>query len=156
MDAPFPLPPFNPFADVAVGNPWKSSEPDVGTINSEAYNALLGLVKQIGATPNLAALVLGMAGGGKTHLIKRLIFAHDVEAVFVYVHPLKDHNRIFTSLMEQVAQPGSPTAVANRRRSCESIGSGRSQRRRRRVRTLSGRTSGRPRENLSRRSRNLL
>ncbi len=103
MDAPFPLPPFNPFADVAVGNPWKSSEPDVGTINSEAYNALLGLVKQIGATPNLAALVLGMAGGGKTHLIKRLIFAHDVEAVFVYVHPLKDHNRIFTSLMEQVA-----------------------------------------------------
>ena len=43
-----------------------------------------------------------MAGGGKTHLIKRLISAHDVEAVYVYIHPLKDHNRIFTSLMEQV------------------------------------------------------
>jgi hypothetical protein len=98
-----PLPPFNPFADVAVGNPWRSKEPDVETINSEAYNGLLGLIRQLGKTPNLAALVLGMAGGGKTHLIKRLIAAHDVEAVCVYVHPLRDHNRIFTSLMEQVA-----------------------------------------------------
>src|SRR4030042_2994569 len=102
MNAP-PLPPFNPFADVAVGNPWKSKEPDVETVNSEAYNGLLGLLRQLGKTPNLAALVLGMAGGGKTHLINRLISAHAVEVVFVYVHPLRDHNRIFTSLMEQVA-----------------------------------------------------
>jgi hypothetical protein len=103
MNAPLPLPPFNPFADVAVGNPWKSKEPDVETINSEAYKGLLGLIRQLGATPNLAALVLGAAGSGKTHLIKRLISGHDVEAVFVYVHPLRDHNRIFTSLMEHVA-----------------------------------------------------
>jgi hypothetical protein len=102
MNAPS-LPPFNPFADVAVGNPWRSKEPDVETINSEAYAGLLGLISQLGATPNLAALVLGMAGGGKTHLIKRLISAHDIEAVYVYIHPLKDRNRIFTSLMEQVA-----------------------------------------------------
>lgn len=95
--------PFNPFVDVAVGNPWRSAEPDVRSINSKAYEGLLRLLGQLKITPHLAALVLGSAGSGKTHLIKRLIQSHDVEVVFVYVHPIKDHNRIFTSLMEQVS-----------------------------------------------------
>jgi hypothetical protein len=95
--------PFNPFVDIAVGNPWKSAEPDVRSINATAYEGLLGLIKQLRKTPNLAALVLGSAGSGKTHLIKRLLQSHDVDVLFVYVHPMKDHKRVFTTLMEQVS-----------------------------------------------------
>jgi hypothetical protein len=95
--------PFNPFVDIAVGNPWKSAEPDVRSINSRAYEGLLRLIKQLRKTPNLAALVLGSAGSGKTHLIKRLLQSHDVDVLFVYVHPMKDHKRVFTTLMEHVS-----------------------------------------------------
>lgn len=95
--------PFNPFANIAVGNPWKSQEPDVSSINASAYEGLLGLIKQLKKTPNLAALVLGSAGSGKTHLIKRLLQSHDVDVLFVYVHPMRDHRRVFTTLMEHVS-----------------------------------------------------
>jgi|GEM_PF-1882845 len=103
MKGPGPDLPFNPFVDVAVGNPWKSAEPDVRNINVKAYQGVIRLVEQLRRTPHLAALVLGSAGGGKTHLIKRFIQSHDIDVVFVYVHPIKDHNRAFTSLVEQVA-----------------------------------------------------
>ncbi len=95
--------PFNPFVDIAVGNPWKSAEPDVRSINAKAYDGLLRLIKQLNKTPNVAALILGSAGGGKTHLIKRLLQSHDVEVLFVYVHPMKDHKRVFTTLIEHVS-----------------------------------------------------
>ncbi len=95
--------PFNPFVDIAVGNPWKSDEPDVRSINAAAYNGLLGLIKQLVKTPHLAALVLGSAGSGKTHLIKRLLQSRDANVLFVYVHPMKDHKRVFTTLMEHVS-----------------------------------------------------
>jgi hypothetical protein len=95
--------PFNLFVDIAVGNPWKSAEPDVRSVNSAAYEGLLRLIRQLHKTPNLAALVLGSAGSGKTHLIKRLLQSHDVDVLFVYVHPMKDHKRVFTTLMEHVS-----------------------------------------------------
>jgi hypothetical protein len=103
MKEPVPELPFNPFVDIAVGNPWKSAEPDVKSINEGAYDGLLSLIKQLSKTPNLAALVLGSAGSGKTHLIKRLLQSHDVDVLFVYVHPMKDHKRVFTTLMEHVS-----------------------------------------------------
>ncbi|MGB6067232.1 MAG: hypothetical protein WBG50_20685 [Desulfomonilaceae bacterium] len=95
--------PFNPFVDIAVGNPWKSDEPDVRSINSGAYDGLLRLIRQLDKTPHLAALVLGSAGSGKTHLIKRLLQSRDADVLFVYVHPMKDHKRVFTTLMEHVS-----------------------------------------------------
>ncbi len=95
--------PFNPFADSVVGDPWTSNEPDVAGINAEVFQSLLSLTRSLPKTPNVAALVFGSAGSGKTHLIKRLMNNKDVELVFVYVHPMKDHRRMFTRLMETVA-----------------------------------------------------
>ena len=95
--------PFNPFADSAVGDPWTSQEPDVPGINADAFRGLLSLAQSLPKTPNLAALVFGSAGSGKTHLIKRLMNNTDVRLIFVYVHPMKDHRRMFTRLIETVA-----------------------------------------------------
>ena len=94
--------PFNPFADVAVGDPWKSREPDVPSVNRNAFDGLLNLLGALDRTPNVAGLVLGEAGSGKTHLIKRLIASRDVDLIFVYVHPMKDHRRMFSSLLQTI------------------------------------------------------
>ncbi|MFH1112694.1 MAG: hypothetical protein V1792_02120 [Pseudomonadota bacterium] len=107
-------PPFNPFVDVAVGDPWKSAAPDVLSVNREAFAGLVKLVGVLERTPSIAALVLGEAGSGKTHLIKRLISVQGNDLVFVYVHPMKDHRRVFSSLLQVVISalerepPGGP------------------------------------------------
>jgi hypothetical protein len=95
---------FNPFVNTAVGSPWSSREPDVPSINSRAYQEIFALLRQIDKTPQSAALVLGEAGTGKTHLIKRLVSSSDADMIFVYVHPFKDHRTMFRSLMEQIVQ----------------------------------------------------
>lgn len=91
---------FNPFVDVAVGDPSNSREPDVLSVNREVSDGLIRLLAALDRTPNIAALVLGEAGSGKTHLIKRLISRQGDDLVFVYVHPLKDHRRLFSSLLQ--------------------------------------------------------
>ncbi len=114
-------PPFNPFVDVAVGDPSKSREPDVQSVNKEAFAGLVKLLGSLDRTPNIAALVLGEAGSGKTHLIKRLISVQGDDLIFVYVHPLKDHRRLFSSLLQVVIStlehppPGGPQPTVKTR-----------------------------------------
>lgn len=93
---------FNPFVNTAVGNPWNSGEPDVSHINEDVYEGLADLLRQIKKTPNTAALVLGAAGTGKTHLIKRFVASADLDVIFVYVHPFKDPRTMFATLMREV------------------------------------------------------
>ncbi len=95
-------PQFNPFCDVAVGDPWRSAEPDVKSINRQAFDSLLRLVTSLKKTPNVGALVLGEAGIGKTHLIKRLVTSKEADLIFVYVHPMKDHRTMMSSLLQTV------------------------------------------------------
>ncbi|MFH0825717.1 MAG: AAA family ATPase, partial [Pseudomonadota bacterium] len=94
--------PFNPFVDRAVGDPWNSPEPDIKTINAKPHEAIKQLLRQIDKTRHVAALVMGEAGSGKTHLIKRLMNEQDLDLVFVYVHPIKDYRTMFSSLLEKV------------------------------------------------------
>ncbi|MBF0497575.1 MAG: hypothetical protein HQK58_13530 [Deltaproteobacteria bacterium] len=94
---------FNPFASQTVGDPWEDKEiPDVKTINEKPFKGLLGVLKQIKKTPRIGALVFGESGFGKTSLIKRFTTEPDLNLIFVYVRPLKDHTRVFTSLLETV------------------------------------------------------
>jgi len=95
---------LNPFVNTAVGNPWNSGEPDVKRINEDVYEGLADLLRQIRKTPNTGALVLGAAGTGKTHLIKRFVASADVDMIFVYVHPFKDPRTMFASLMREVVR----------------------------------------------------
>ncbi|MBF0524156.1 MAG: hypothetical protein HQK56_03560 [Deltaproteobacteria bacterium] len=104
---------FNPFLSTAVGDPWRDVEiPDVTSINEKTFNGIIRLLKQAPTSRGMGAVVLGEAGVGKTHLIKRLISARGL--VFVYVHPLKDHHRVCASLLETVVTnldgppPGQP------------------------------------------------
>ncbi len=96
--------PFNPFASNAVGDPWRARDvPDVRSINQPAFDGIVNLLGQIDRTDELAAMVLGEAGSGKTHLIKRLLSDRDLNIIFVYVRPIHDHRRMFSRLMETVA-----------------------------------------------------
>ena len=80
---------FDPFAAVAIGDPWASTEPDLPGINRDCYERLLGLLRQLSLTPNIGALVSGDAGSGKTHLIKRFILS-DEPFGCIYVNSLQD------------------------------------------------------------------
>ncbi|MBF0552530.1 MAG: hypothetical protein HQK60_18615 [Deltaproteobacteria bacterium] len=90
---------FNPFVSSVMGNPWKSTAvPDVRSINERTFGGLLSLINNIPHCPELAAVVIGETGYGKTHFIKRLITEPNL--VFVYVHPLKDPHSCCASLLE--------------------------------------------------------
>ncbi len=102
MKPELPVLPFDPFAARAVGDPWRSPEPDVASINARPFRGILGLLGQIGRTQQIAALVLGEAGSGKTHLIKRLMSEQDQRLIFVYVHPMRDDRTMFSTLLERV------------------------------------------------------
>ncbi|MDQ7783095.1 MAG: hypothetical protein RDU20_09460 [Desulfomonilaceae bacterium] len=107
---------LNPFVAVAVGDPLNSKVPDVQEVNKEAFEGMVNLLTAIERTPNMAALVLGEAGSGKTHLIRRLVSLQGDDLVFVYVHPMKDHRRLFSSLLQiiiaalEYPPPGSSQA----------------------------------------------
>ncbi|MBF0549182.1 MAG: hypothetical protein HQK60_01480 [Deltaproteobacteria bacterium] len=97
--------PFNPFATNAVGDPRREAHlPDVRAVNEKVSSHLVNLLHQIGRTPVMAALVLGEAGFGKTHLIRRLISEQDRNFVFAYVHPMKDHHRMYSTLLATVTK----------------------------------------------------
>ncbi|MBF0496703.1 MAG: ATP-binding protein [Deltaproteobacteria bacterium] len=97
--------PFNPFATNAVGDPRREAHlPDVRTVNEKVSSHLVNLLHQIGRTPVLAALVLGEAGFGKTHLVRRLISEQDRNFVFAYVHPMKDYHRMYSTLLATVTK----------------------------------------------------
>ena len=85
----------NPFFSGIASNPWDNTDPDVPSLNREAYRHLCELVLSKSRNPraSLAGLVLGETGMGKTHLLKRLlryVRRNGIETVFVSVHPLPD------------------------------------------------------------------
>lgn len=102
MNSNSPGLPFDPFATRAVGDPWRSPEPDIESINAKPFEKITALLRQIHWTQNLSALVLGEAGSGKTHLIKRLMTAQTPNLIFVYVHPMKNPVTMFSNLLERV------------------------------------------------------
>lgn len=85
----------NPFFSSSTSNPWDDQYPDVPSINGDAFDGVVRLIAHKSANPSdgCAGLVLGEAGAGKSHLLKRALHATrrtETPAAFTYVPPILD------------------------------------------------------------------
>ncbi len=97
----------NPFSSASVGDPWEGRYPSVGSINDAAFEGLRRLIRQKATNPALpvAALVLGEAGSGKTHLLGRILeYGKETKPAFsfAYVQPIEDPEQTFRYLLREV------------------------------------------------------
>lgn len=97
----------NPFISDSVADPWEDIYPSVATIHARTYQELSSLVTQKSNNPTLAtgALVLGEAGSGKTHLVKRIVeTVHKANRplLMAYVQPIENPQFPFTYLLKEV------------------------------------------------------
>lgn len=98
----------NPFSDNAARGPWASSSfPDIPGINSQAFEGIKLLIRQKASDPRrpLAGLILGEAGFGKTHLIRRILeYCRNLSTpiLFVFVKPLFDPERPIHHLLQEI------------------------------------------------------
>ena len=94
----------NPFFSGTAIDPWENKDPDVVSLNQNAYEHICGLIRETYQNPNnaLAGLVLGETGMGKTHLLKRLLSytrRNDITAVFASISQLLDPHRPMRHLL---------------------------------------------------------
>jgi len=98
----------NPFYSGSAGNPWDNVQPDVESVNCDAYEGVLRLLRHKISYPDepVAALVLGEAGAGKTHLLKRILDATRAEeqrALFATVRPILRSHAPLRHLIQELA-----------------------------------------------------
>ena len=100
----------NPFLSGVAGNPWNDTSPDVFSLNKEAYEAVCDLIRGKNENPRIpmAGLILGEAGMGKTHLLKRILHAtqqpeDELTSTFVFVKPLLDPDHPLQHLLREIA-----------------------------------------------------
>ena len=99
----------NPFISGMAAEPWFNNSPDIDTINQQAFKGILNLIKSKAAHPRtpLAGTVLGEAGEGKTHLLRRILLdckKLESPSLFVFVRPLFDSTRPFNHLLREIVQ----------------------------------------------------
>ena len=97
----------NPFADNAAANPWSRAFPDILSINRKPFEDIARLISAKADNPDqpLAGLILGEAGMGKTHLLRRILDHcrnSEPTALFVFVKPLFDPNRPLHHLLQEI------------------------------------------------------
>jgi hypothetical protein len=97
----------NPFADNAAANPWSSVFPDVLSINSKPFEEIVRLIAAKADHPEqpLAGLILGEAGMGKTHLLRRILDYcrnSNTTTLFVFVKPLFDPDKPLHHLLQEI------------------------------------------------------
>lgn len=97
----------NPFADNAAASPWSHALPDVLSINGKPFEEIARLISAKSGQPELplAGLVLGEAGMGKTHLLRRILDhcrGGDPPALFVFVKPLFNPDRPLHHLLQEI------------------------------------------------------
>ena len=97
----------NPFASGVAGDPRKDRYPDVPGLGDTAFNGILGLIAQKQRSPgmNVAGMVVGETGVGKTHLIARLIDAGtngEVPCHTAYLRPFIDPHGGFRYLLREI------------------------------------------------------
>ncbi|MBF0612649.1 MAG: hypothetical protein G8345_14665 [Magnetococcales bacterium] len=102
----------NPFSSSVAGEPWEGRYPHVPEINDHVHIPLLQLAQLLTREPQtpLAALVLGEAGSGKSHLLRRLADGADLSRsdspatnlAFAYVHPILDPQRPMRHVLREV------------------------------------------------------
>jgi hypothetical protein len=98
----------NPFFSGSASDPWSNADPDVLSLNREAYENICALIRQKNREPDsgLGGLVLGESGMGKTHFLKRLLDytrQNDISAFFVSVKPLLNPKRPLRHLLREIA-----------------------------------------------------
>jgi len=98
----------NPFAWASAGDPWDDTGPHVPGINRHAFDGIRRLMalKRRYPTQNLAALILGEAGSGKTHMIGQLrshCLHADPPIALAYVQPIEDPEQAYRYLLREVA-----------------------------------------------------
>jgi len=97
-----------PFASSSVSDPKDLFYPDIQSINKNVYDDLYRLIQHKGQNPKLglAALVLGEAGDGKTHLINRLICnsreKNEYPYIVAYIQPIEDPTQTYPYLLREI------------------------------------------------------
>ncbi|GHS94200.1 hypothetical protein AGMMS50276_06300 [Synergistales bacterium] len=103
----------NPFVATAASNPWDNVAPDVSSLNITVRDRLTELAYSKALQPQtpMAALVLGDAGAGKTHMMKRVLakIAQTAQAqgnqrkiVFSYVKAFTSPEWVFPDLWREI------------------------------------------------------
>lgn len=108
----------NPFFVSAVANPWDQF-PDIESINSDTYQAIMHLIGKVHQKPEnaVAALVLGEAGSGKTHLLGRILRSsknYEAPFVFVYIKPILNPDSPMRHLLRGIVTDLSKEYFENR------------------------------------------
>ncbi|MCR5346169.1 MAG: ATP-binding protein [Fretibacterium sp.] len=96
----------NPFASSASPLPWNNANPDLGSLNREATEAIEQLIREKRREPSmpLAGLILGEAGSGKTHMLMRILRRmreNGQIAVFVTVRTFRDPDSVMGHLLTE-------------------------------------------------------
>ena len=97
----------NPFTSSAAGDPREPRFPDVAGLGDDVFDGLRNLITQKAKAGHrqFAAVVLGEAGSGKTHLIGRLIdHSHQAEVpyTFSYILPFVDPSQAVRYLLREI------------------------------------------------------
>ncbi|GHV37691.1 hypothetical protein FACS1894187_15100 [Synergistales bacterium] len=95
----------NPFASTAASNPWDNAYPTVSSLNNEIRDRIVDLVQNKAQQPcaPMAGLVLGDAGAGKTHMLKRIlsqIQENQLPTVFVCVRAFTMGEKVYRDLWQ--------------------------------------------------------
>ena len=97
----------NPFASSAAPNPWDNANPDLDSLNRAVVDRIDQLLKLTRKYPEetFAGLILGEAGAGKTHTLKRVlrrIRESGEIAIFVTVMAFMDPESVMQDLLREV------------------------------------------------------
>ena len=97
----------NPFASSAAPNPWDNANPDLDSLNRTVVDHIDLLLKMTRENPaeTFAGLILGEAGAGKTHMLKRVlrrIRESGEIAIFVTVRAFMDPESVMQDLLREV------------------------------------------------------
>ncbi|MDR1048806.1 MAG: ATP-binding protein, partial [Synergistaceae bacterium] len=107
MDIQETLRNHNPFASVAAANPWANAMPDIESLNHEAAEQIFNLALNKLRNPQspMAGLILGEAGSGKTHMLRRVldrIRRSGADVVFVCVKAFTLPQKVMRDLWREV------------------------------------------------------
>lgn len=97
----------NPFTSSVSPAPWNNATPDLESLNREATQEIEQLIRDKRRDPSAprAGLILGVAGVGKTHMLRRILLKLKGKgqiAVFVAVRAFLDPESVMQDLLREV------------------------------------------------------